>query len=528
MSTRSSEERPAGPGGGQRRAPLQVRDAPSLHAVLDALETFVALLAPDGRVEFVNAASLSYASLSLTSLAGAPLWQTYWWDFDGAVQAEVRRACTRAAQGEDVRVDVPMRRSTGPPRTTRLAVIALRGREGMVRHLVASTADDGGHRSARSPVAAEARRKDEYLAMLAHELRNPLAPLRNAAALMHLSDEGHPQRTAISALVDRQVRQMSRLLDDLLDASRIDQGKIALTIEPLELGGLLAQTLDGARAMTDARGQHVVVSRPAREVWLDADPVRITQIIENLLNNASKFTDPGGTLSVTLTATRRQARLSVSDNGQGIDAELLPRVFDLFTQGTRSLDRSQGGLGIGLSLVRNLAMMHGGSVTAASEGLGCGSEFVVTLPLLARRAPHPLSSAQAPKAFRAKRVLVVDDNVDAAQSLAELLALKGHETRAVTASKAALELAPAFAPQVVLLDIGLPDIDGFEVARMLRQLPPTRHSLLVAVTGYGRPEDRRASSAAGFDHHLIKPVSLRQIEELMDSSPDGLRHHDPA
>jgi CheY-like chemotaxis protein len=352
--------------------------------------------------------------------------------------------------------------------------------------------------------------------MLAHELRNPLAPLRNAAALLRLSDDDQPQRKAISALVDRQVRHMSRLLDDLLDASRIDQGKIALTLEPVELGRLLVQTLDGARTLTEARGQQVVLAKPERQVWMSGDPVRLTQIVENLLSNASKFSEPEGTIRVSLTAAQDAASISVSDNGQGIEQELLPRIFDLFTQGARSLDRSQGGLGIGLSLVKNLTLMHGGTITATSKGSGQGSEFTVALPLLARRAPHRAPVVCDAMPFQAKRVLVVDDNVDAAESLAELLALRGHETKAVTESRAALELANGFAPEVVLLDIGLPEIDGFEVARLLRRMPCTRHSLLVAVTGYGQPEDRKASSAAGFDHHLVKPVSLRQIEELID------------
>jgi CheY-like chemotaxis protein len=213
---------------------------------------------------------------------------------------------------------------------------------------------------------------------------------------------------------------------------------------------------------------------------------------------------------------QRRAQITVSDDGHGIDPELLPRVFDLFTQGARSLDRSQGGLGIGLSLVKNLSMMHGGSVTAASPGIGHGATFVVTLPLLSKRVIRYDPAQADPAVPHARRVLVVDDNVDAAESLAELLALKGHQARAVTEPRAALAMAPDFAPEVVLLDIGLPDIDGFEVARTLRRLPCTRHALLVAVTGYGQAEDRKASSAAGFDYHLVKPVSLRQIEELIE------------
>jgi signal transduction histidine kinase len=464
----------------------------------------------------VNAQALAAIIRNPGEVEGMPLWLTPWWDFDQQAQAQIRLACARAALGETVRMHVAMRTGPDPPTVVDLSVAPVRDGDGILQQLVASAADSLGQAAADRDLLARYRRKDEFLAMLAHELRNPLAPLRNAAAMLRLSDDQHPQRMAISALVDRQVGHLSRLLDDLLDASRIDQGKIVLSLEPVELGSLLAQALEGARTLTDARGQKMILSRPQRQVWMNADPVRLTQIIDSLISNASKFSDPGSRINVTLTARQREGQLSVSDDGQGIDAELLPRVFDLFTQGARSLDRSQGGLGIGLSLVKNLSLMHGGTVTAASEGAGRGATFVVTLPLLARRVAARVPVAADAVSKHARRVLVVDDNVDAAESLAELLVLKGHEARAVTEPRAALDMAPEFAPEVVLLDIGLPDIDGFEVARMLRKMPCTRHSLLVAVTGYGQAEDRRASSAAGFDFHLVKPVSLRQIEELIN------------
>ena len=484
-------------------------------AVLDALPHFTALLSPEGAVGFVNAPGLAAAGVGLAEVAGLPLWLTSWWDFDPQVQGQVRLACAKAASGDTVHLHAPMRAGSGPPAVVTLSVSPVRDSEDNLQQLVA-TAVDAHQPAGDSDLLARYRHKDEFLAMLAHELRNPLAPLRNAAAMLRLSDDQNPQRRAISSLVDRQVKHLSRLLDDLLDASRIDQGKIVLSLEPVELGSLLGQALEGTRTLTDARGQRVLLSKPQRQIWMNADPVRLTQIIDNLISNASKFSDPGSTIKVVLIVKQRQAHLSVIDKGHGIDAELLPRVFDLFTQGARSLDRSQGGLGIGLSLVKNLSLMHGGSVTAASEGIGRGATLRVTLPLLSRRiAPcAPVDADSTPP--QARRVMVVDDNVDVAESMAELLALKGHEARAVTEPRAALEMAPAFAPEVVLLDIGLPGIDGFEVARMLRKLPCTRHSLLVAVTGYGQVEDRKASSAAGFDYHLVKPVSLRQIEELID------------
>ncbi len=485
--------------------------------VLDALPHFTALLSPEGAIGFVNAPALAATGQALEDITGLPLWLTTWWDFDPQVQAQIRLACARAASGETVRLQAPMRSSgDGAPRVAIFSVVPVGGPDGGVAQLVASAVDQSPQPAADLDLLVRYRRKDEFLAMLAHELRNPLAPLRNAAAMLRLTDEQNPQRRAISALVDRQVGQLSRLLDDLLDASRIDQGKIVLSLEPVELGNLLAQALEGAKALANARDQKVLLSRPQRQVWMNADPVRLTQIVDNLVGNACKFSDPGSTIRVSLAVKQRQAQLTVSDDGHGIDPELLPRVFDLFTQGARSLDRSQGGLGIGLSLVRNLSLMHGGSVTAASPGIGRGATFVVTLPLPSKRVIRYNPAEAESAAPHAKRVLVVDDNVDAAESLAELLTLKGHQARAITEPRAALAMAQEFAPEVVLLDIGLPDIDGFEVARTLRRLPCTRHSLLVAVTGYGQAEDRKASSAAGFDHHLVKPVSLRQIEELIE------------
>jgi CheY-like chemotaxis protein len=305
------------------------------------------------------------------------------------------------------------------------------------------------------------------------------------------------------------------LLDDLLDASRIDRGKIALMLEPVDFCSLLEQTLKAMRPMFESRQQQVALSTPSTPVWINADPVRITQILENLLDNAGKFSNPMGIIRVVLDVKEGRAGLFVTDDGQGIDPELLPRIFDLFTQGARSLDRSQGGLGIGLSLVRNLTRLHAGTVTAASEGYARGSEFLVTLPLLADHSPRPPTAAPTAARASRKRILVVDDNVDTAQSMAELLKHKGHDARAVTASKEALDMVPVFEPEVVILDIGLPEIDGLEVAVLMRQMPATRHALLLAVTGYGQPEDRKAALAAGFDHHLVKPVSLAQLENLI-------------
>jgi signal transduction histidine kinase len=486
--------------------------------VLDTLPGFVAVLAPDGAVRFINAQSLVGASLTQEELTGKPLWLTPWWQSDLSAQAQIREACSRAARGERVVLpDMPMQ-GTGPRTRVDFVVAPARASSGRITQVVASAVDVGTRGAAVDPLTTKDPRKDEFLAMLAHELRGPLAPLRNAAALMRMREQDEPQEAALSALIDRQIQHLSRLIDDLLDASRIDRGKIALVLEPVELRSLLEQVLEAMRPVIESHGRKVALTTTRQPVWIEADPVRITQIVENLLDNAAKFSDVPGAIRIGLEVSEGSARLSVADDGQGIDAELLPRVFDLFTQGARSPDRSQGGLGIGLSLVRNLTALHGGSITAASAGHGRGSEFIVTLPLLralpAERPPTPPPAAPT----TLKRILVVDDNVDAAESMAELLKVKGHDARAVTASTAALAMAPAFEPQVVILDIGLPEIDGLEVAELMRRMPATRDSLLLAVTGYGQPEDRKASLAAGFDHHLVKPVSLRQIEDLIHNA----------
>ena len=310
MSPRRAQASSAGHGASDLLRPPQAWQHPARRplctaAVLDALPHFTALLSPEGTVRFVNAPALAaHRPNPGRSRRPAPVADA-WWDFDQQAQGQIRLACARAALGETVRLHVAMRTGAGPPTVVDFSVVPVRDGDGNLQQLVASAADSLGQAAADSDLLARYRRKDEFLAMLAHELRNPLAPLRNAAAMLRLSDDQHPQRMAISALVDRQVGHLSRLLDDLLDASRIDQGKIVLSLEPVELGSLLAQALEGARTLTDARGQQVILSRPQRQVWMNADPVRLTQIIDNLISNASKFSDPDSTIKVTLTARQR-------------------------------------------------------------------------------------------------------------------------------------------------------------------------------------------------------------------------------
>jgi signal transduction histidine kinase len=384
----------------------------------------------------------------------------------------------------------------------------------------------------------EAQRKDEFLAMLSHELRNPLAPIRNAVEVIRRVGPGEPMLAMARDIIDRQAAQLARLVDELLDVSRISQGKIALRKESVELGRIVAQSVETARPLIDARGQKLVLDMPPGQVWLSADPARLAQVLANLLHNASKYTPEGGRIDLSIGATEGEAKILVRDNGSGIDPQLLPHVFDLFVQGERSLDRSQGGLGVGLTLVKRLVEMHGGLVEAASAGLGKGALFKVTLPCIsgvrseaARTASHAPASDDIE--IYGRRVLVVDDNVDAAESTAAFLRLEGHEVKTVTDGTQALASLKVFDPHVIVLDIGLPGLDGFEVARRLRARGDTSHALLIAVTGYGQREDRVRASEAGFDYYFVKPTDPREIHGAIErgrsSAPaDSGRIHDSA
>jgi signal transduction histidine kinase/ActR/RegA family two-component response regulator len=363
------------------------------------------------------------------------------------------------------------------------------------------------------------RSKDDFLAMLAHELRNPLAPVRNALQLLKMQGLTPRMAGEARAMMERQVEHMVRLVDDLLDVSRILRGKIELRKERVELAAVIARAVETSQPAIDARGHQLTVSLPPRPVYLEADLVRMAQVISNLLENAAKFSEQAGPIVLAGEREGGEVVIRVRDAGVGIAPELLPRVFDLFTQGDRSLARSQGGLGIGLTLVRRLVQMHGGSVTATSPGVGQGSEFVVRLPALAEAAEEvgpgdePLRAAGTPR-----RVLVVDDNVDAAESAALLLRCLGHVVEVAYEGPSALGAAREFRPEVVLLDIGLPGMSGYDVARALRERPEGQGVVLAALTGYGQEQDRRRSREAGFDVHLTKPVGPAALAAFVESS----------
>jgi PAS domain S-box-containing protein len=375
----------------------------------------------------------------------------------------------------------------------------------------------------------QSRRKDEFLAMLAHELRNPLAPIRNAASLLTVGAPNEARLQRARGVIERQVNHLTRLIDDLLDISRITRGKIRLDAEPIDLGVAISRSVETVRPILEAHRHHFSVELPSEQLLVHADLTRLSQALGNLLNNAAKFTPDGGAIMLTARRARSMLEVSVRDSGIGIAPDMMPRIFDLFTQVDATPGRSQGGLGIGLTLVRTLVEMHGGTVEARSAGAGQGSEFVVRLPALNERedgvdevvheavtqgrveGPSPERVTSPADRSATRRVLVVDDNVDSLQSLTEVLEELGHEVRAAPDGETALELARQFRPQVMLVDIGLPGMNGYDLARALRRTPELGQATLVALTGYGREEDRRASLEAGFNDHWVKPIGLDML-----------------
>jgi signal transduction histidine kinase len=364
------------------------------------------------------------------------------------------------------------------------------------------------------------RRKDEFLAMLAHELRNPLGPIRNAVHILGITGPQAPPLVQAREMIERQVPHMARLVDDLLDATRIARGKILLRKERCDLVRILHQTAADYRSVFDASGIQFDTEASDEPVWIEGDPTRLAQMLGNLLHNAHKFTNPGDRVKVWLGCNDQQqtAWVTVADTGIGIDAVMLPRLFEVFSQADRSLDRSRGGLGLGLALVRGLAELHGGQVKATSAGPGLGSEFTITLPM-AERPREPVPAPAEEVNGKPRRVLVIEDNKDAAESARMLLSLAGHDVRTAYTGRTGLEMAQEFRPQVILCDIGLPGgMNGYEVARAVRENPELAPAYVIALTGYGRDEDQRQAQEAGFDLHLTKPVDYDILRRAVAAS----------
>jgi signal transduction histidine kinase len=360
------------------------------------------------------------------------------------------------------------------------------------------------------------RRKDEFLATLAHELRNPLAPISSGLHILRSSQDQSHRATAVE-IMERQIGQMVRLVDDLLDVARITTGKVEVRHEPLDLAVAITDALETSEPMLGDRRQSLTITLPPQPVYVSGDRTRLAQVFANLLNNSHKYSEPGQPITIAVSRDGGNAVIRVRDAGMGIHPEMLPRVFDMFRQADRTGGRSRGGLGIGLSLVKRIVELHGGTVTAHSEGLGLGSEFVVRLPAIEGPGRSVADQPAGSSVLARRKILVVDDNADAAESLAALLSIGGHETRMAHDGPEALQQAERFHPDIVFLDIGMPTLDGHETAKLIRRQPWGKDMVLVALTGWGQSEDRRRSKDAGFNHHLVKPADPAVVEKLLAS-----------
>jgi PAS domain S-box-containing protein len=441
---------------------------------------------------------------------------------DGRPMPRAESPVTRALQGEVVDgVEARIERQDGSFAWVNVSAAPILRDDGSVEVAVSTAIDMTTEKAARAAADEAGRAKDEFLAMLSHELRNPLAPILTALHLMRLRGAGVLERER--AVIERQVSHLRRLVDDLLDVSRAARGGLRLERSPVELSAVVADAIEAAGPLVEERKQRLTVSVPHAGVVIDADRGRLAQVVTNLLNNAAKYTPPSGHITVSALADGDHVVLEVADDGAGIAPDLLPHVFDAFRQGRQGLDRRQGGLGLGLAIARQLIVGHGGTIEARSAGPGRGTIMVVRLPCASTPSPRTAASreaANAPRRNTARRVLIVDDNPDAAELLAEALTDAGHEVRTVGDGPSALQLVDTFVPDIAFVDIGLPAMDGYELASLLRRVPNLVQTPLVAITGYAQDDDRQRALASGFSEHLAKPLHFERVLECIeDLSP---------
>jgi PAS domain S-box-containing protein len=438
-------------------------------------------------------------------------------------QGEEREILARLRRGERIdHFETVRQAKDGRLIDISLTISPLRDRTGRIIGASKIARDITVQKQTQVALHHASQRKDEFLATLAHELRNPLAPISNSLHLLRLSNDVGPTAQRIHEIMEQQVTHLVRLVDDLLDISRINSGKIELRKESVELAALVSGAIETSRPHIEAAGLQLALRLPPGPITLEADPIRIGQVIANLLNNAAKYTPPGGQIWLTAWQQDREAIVSIRDSGIGIPTEMLGRVFDLFAQVDGTIQRSQGGLGIGLTLAKSLVQMHGGRIEARSEGLGKGSEFVVALPVAVSAPPvtEPAATPTTPRALLAKRhILVVDDMRDAGYVLGKLLEGLGQQVHTAHDAQSALDYARRERPEVVISDIGMPDIDGYELARRLREEPLLEDLVLVALSGYGQETDRQQGEDAGFDRYLVKPASIDALYDLLASLP---------
>jgi PAS domain S-box-containing protein len=486
-----------------------------LAAIVESSDDAIIGVDLQGRVNAWNGGAQSLYGYTREEMVGRPIMAIVPAD----LYFEESEIFEKARTGQPVRHYETVRlRKDGTRVDVSLSVCPVRDASGRLVGVSKVARDIGERKRAERESADEARRKDEFLAILAHELRNPLAPIRYALNIARQTNASDEQRRRADEIVTRQIDQMARLLDDLLDVSRIARGQVTLQRKWADLTSVVGCAIDAARPLMDMKGHRLSIDLPREALRLDADPVRLTQILTNLLTNAAKYTDRGGDIHLSAWREDAEILLSVRDNGMGIAPEMMPRLFTLFAQASPALQRSEGGLGVGLALVKGFVEMHGGSVEARSDGPGRGSEFVVRLPVGENRNDETARAAPAAAPTRALRALVADDNMDIAETSATLLRLWGHEVRIAHSGREALELAESFRPEIALLDIGMPQVSGLDVARAIRATEWGRHIRLIAVTGWGQEEDKRVAARAGFDGHVTKPVEPARLQAIFEAA----------
>lgn len=485
--------------------------------IADAMPQMVWSTLPDGYHDYYNHQWYEFTGVPAGSTDGEA-WNGMFHPGDQARAWKVWRHSL--ATGESYEIEYRLRHRSGDYRWVLGRALPVRDAGGVIVRWMGTCTDIDEQKRTRDELLAANRRKDDFLAMLAHELRNPLAPISTAAHLLKAAPTDATRVARSADIIERQVRHMTELVDDLLDVSRVTRGLVELERKPVELKGVLGSAIEQARPLIESRGHRLTTRMPPGAVWVLGDRTRLIQVVSNLLNNAAKYTPPDGSVSLSLTAGD-SVEVCVEDDGTGIDADLIAHMFDLFIQGERTPDRTQGGLGLGLALVKSLVELHGGHVRAESAGRGKGAAFTVSLPALATPAEAPDAApdgSETEPPERLLRVLIVDDNKDAAELLALLLETVGHSVRAVNDSVSAVELARGEAFDAFVLDIGLPGMDGYALARELRKDPRHSGAVFIALTGYGSGADRQRGAEAGFDHYLVKPTDGEALEQALRSA----------
>jgi PAS domain S-box-containing protein len=509
-----------------RRAAAEASQAAEANAKFRAFfeqgTNFAGLLSLDGTVVEANRLCLDSCGFSREEVIGKPFWECGWWNRSPALVEMIRTASLRAAGGQLFRAETAYFVADGAEREVDLILAPVMDNAGRVLFVAASGVDVTDRKQMEDALRESDRKKDDFIALLAHELRNPLAPVRNGLQVMRLATGNANAVAQARSMMDRQLSHMVRLIDDLLDVSRISRNKMELRRERVLLADVVNTAVETARPQIDAEGHDLTVSLPQRPVYLNADLTRLAQVFGNLLTNSAKYTEAGGRIWISAERRDGEVAVSVRDTGIGIPAESLPIIFDMFSQVDRTTERSTGGLGIGLALVKGLVEMHGGSVTVQSGGQGQGSIFTVTLPMLmGQQELAPTASDNRERAVGPRRrILVVDDNRDGADSLAMLLGLMNNEVQTASDGVEALEAAERFLPEVILMDVGMPRLNGLDATRRIREQPWGQDVKIIALTGWGQEGDKDRSREAGCDGHLVKPVSLPDLEELLAAPAD--------